>query len=267
MTTTKKRRRGTSGIVHGRPGIGKSTLLETLPKPALIVDAEHGDDEPYDDEITILKWEDWFDDEAGDGDREQLDNKTIVIITALDYWDYADAVTYIRSPLGRKFRSFGIDTLTKVQDLMEEELLPLNRTKIKARRRDFDHFGSLLDYMKADLEALHELTITRGLTTWWVCHTDREATPMVPQLTGQLRKKVARIPDIIGYLQMHEGLDEHGNSATWRTLDISASTEDSEVETKCRRRKVTKKWGGEIPEPNLARISAVASPRPKKRGQ
>ncbi len=147
---------------------------------------------------------------------------------------------------------------------MEDELLPLNKTMIKARKRNFDHFGALLDYMKADLDALHALTKSRGLHTWWVCHTDREAEPMVPQLAGALRKKVARIPDIIGFLQIEEGLDDSGEHSTWRTLNISASTEDSEVETKCRRRRVTRMWGDEIPEPNLARIGSVASPRPNK---
>ncbi len=74
----------------------------------------------------------------------------------------------------------------------------------------------------------------------------------------------ARIPDIVGYLQVEEGLDDEGDLVLVRSLDISPSTEDSEVETKCRRRRVSRKWGNEIVDPNLARIGQVASPRPKQ---
>lgn len=264
----RKRRRGTSGLLHGRPGAGKSTLLYTLPKPALIVDAEFGDDEfdeedlaELDMEVSILPWEEW---EDADQDPEMLDRTTVVIITAETYSDYRLGVDTIKWDKQRLFRGFGVDSLTKVQELMEEEMLPLNRSTIKARRRDYDHFGALLDYMKADLDYLHSLTITRGLVTWWVCQSDREKEPIVPQLAGQLRKKIANIPDIEGFLRVEEGVDDEGNRDTWRVMDIS-SAEGSLAETKCRRRKVTRKWGDEIPDPNLARIAAVASPRPKKK--
>lgn len=256
---TKRPRRGTSGMLHGRPGSGKSTLLHTMPGPRLIGDAEMGDDE-FEGDIHVLPWEEW---DANDQDPRMLTPKTSVIIDIGDYHDYRMAVDTIMWDRSRLFRSFGLDSLTKIQEFMEEELLPLNRNKLKARRRDYDHFGVLLDYMKADLDGLHALTKTRGLITWWVCQTDRESDPMRPQLAGALRKKIANIPDIVGFLRVEEGIDESGTQAIWRVMGIS-SAEGTMAEEKCRRRRVTAKWGEEIPEPNLARIAAVASPRKKK---
>ena len=260
MASKRRRRRGTSGLMHARPGAGKSTLLHTMPPPRLILDAEAGDNEFPIDDLIILDWDDydWYD------DPPELEGNVSVVKHGADYSDYRETTDFIRYDRRRLFRSYGIDSLTRVQRKMEDDMNPLDRTKLKPRRRDFDHFDALLNYMLSDLEMLHELTITRGLTTWWVCHSDREVTPIRPNLVGQLRKKVAEIPDIVGFLRVEEGLDEDGEETVWRVLDISPSTDDSDVETKCRRYKVTERWGDEIPEPNLARISAVASPRPKK---
>lgn len=262
MAERKRRKilRGTSGLVHARPGAGKSTLLHSMRPPRLIHDAESGDVEFPIDDLIILDWDDYdWHDEVPD-----LSGNVSVVKHGNDYWDYREVVDYIRQDRRRLFRSFGIDSLTRVQRKMEDDMNPLDTRTLRPRRRDYDHFDALLNHMMHDLEILHELTITRGLHTWWICHSDREVTPIRPNLVGQLRKKIAEIPDVVGYLKVEEGLDDEGNDTTWRVLDISPSTDDSLVETKCRRYRISERWGDEIVNPNLARIGRVASPRPKK---
>ncbi|MCP5060027.1 MAG: AAA family ATPase, partial [bacterium] len=242
-----KPRRGTSFLIHARPGGGKSTLLHTTPGPRLIVDAEAGDDE-FEADVEVLKWDDFVD---ANEDPALLTPKTSVVIDARTYADYQLGMRIIREDVRtRRFRSFCLDTITRIQSKMEEELLPLNRSALKARGRNFEHFDQLLNYMRADLEYLHEQTIERGLVTAWACQSDKEMNPITPRLLGQLRKSIPDIPDIVGFLRAEEGADTDGKAVTWWEMDIS-SAEGSLAEAKCRRRLVAKKWGKVIPHPNL----------------
>lgn len=260
MTRTRMRR-GTSSLLHGRPGSGKSTLLHTLPGPRLITDAEFGDTEFDEDEVTYLPWEE-FEDE--DYNPKMLTRKTSVVLQAHTYSDYRVGINHILGDHHRVFKGFGLDSITAIQDKFGKELAPLDRNTIRARERKYSHWGALLDYMYDDLEQLHQLTLTRGLVTAWVCQSNRETSPMQPSLAGALRQKVLDIPDIVGFLRVEEGANDDGEKEFYRILDIQ-SAENSLAETKCRRRKVAAKWGSEIPHPDLRRIAAVASPRPNKK--
>ncbi len=253
-----KPRRGTSSLILGRPGSGKSTLLHTLPSPRLIVDAEFGDDEI--DGVNVIHWDEY---EAEGENPSMLEGNTSVIITASKYPDFQHGIRVIRADRDRVFRGFGLDTVSRVQEHMDEELSPLNRAVLRSKSTDYDHYRMLRDYMRADLLAVHELTLTRGLVTSWACQVDTESDPIGPRLVGALRQSIPDIPDIVGFLRVEEGQDESGHPLTWRMLDISAA-EGALALAKCRRRRVEKKWGTEIPHPNLKEIAAVASPGPAK---
>lgn len=254
---SKRPRRGTSSLIIGRPGAGKSTLLHTLPSPRLIVDAESGDDE-FEGNVNVIPWEEY--EEEGENPAMFTAN-TSVVIDATDYEGFSLGMSVVRADRKRVFKGFGLDTVSRIQEHMEEELTPLNRRSLKAKETTYSHFRALRDYMRADLVYLHELTKQRGLVTAWACQVDTESEPIGPRLVGALRQSIPDIPDIVGFLRVEEGQDAKGNPAIWRVLDI-ASVEGGLALAKCRRRKVATKYGREIPNPNLARIASVASPRP-----
>lgn len=256
-----KGRRGTTTQILGRPGAGKSTLLHTLRGPRVILDAENGDDE-FDGilDVRVVYYDEWV--EAG---RPKLGPRVSLVIPVRNYHDYRMGIRTLREDKRRMFKGFGIDSLTRVQELMSEELSPINTEVIQSRHTSYDHFRTMLDYMKSDLQWLHDQTAAdeRGLQFAFVCQIDRETTPMRPLLEGALRKRVLNIPDVAGFLRVEKEIDDNGESVETRYFDIS-SAEGSLAETKCRRRRVTKKWGDTIPNPNLSRIAAVASPQRKK---
>jgi len=259
VTKPRRPRRGTSFLIHARPGSGKSTLLLSLPKPALIVDAEAGDFDGLATieglaDVDVRSWEEYEDDPT------ILTPNTVVIIDCEEYSDYQLGLREIREDRDRKWKGFGLDTITRIQAKMEEELEPLERKMLRARRGGYDHYKAMLDYMRADLEWLHEQTIRRGLVTAWACQTNEEMVPLHPRLVGQLRQSIPDIPDIVGFLRVEEGTDEEGHHVRWRELDI-ASAEGALATAKCRRRHVANHYGDTVPNPNLAQIAAVASPR------
>jgi hypothetical protein len=223
-------------LVHGDPGVGKTTLAATLPKPLLFLDAEGG---VYELEDEVVTWHDL---------SKPAPDCGIVAIDITDWRSYRAAMAIITKG-DHPFESVAIDTISEIQRQLKDKIVDDPEVTFEQR-----HWGQLLGHMQADIRKFRDLTrpsARKPVNIVTLAHTDDERLPAKPLLQGGIRKDLPGYFRGVWYLDLRH--DQEGNPV--RVLQI-AKTE--KVQAKCNYRSLNERWPqGYVPKPDFSRLLKV----------
>jgi len=179
------------GIIYGGPGVGKTTLAGSMPKP-LIVSAEAG--------LLSLK---------------DADLDAVVVKTWPDVLEVVKEITAEGNPLG--YESYAFDSLTEIQQLH------LDHIKITSGKRimSIDQWGENFDIMARLCRALAKLDANLMLIFLEMEHMAEGSPALIkrPALQGQkLPRKLIQYYDYMGYMFAQETKDDDDSTVTKRAI-------------------------------------------------
>lgn len=183
----KTLRRTLCGVVYGPPKVGKSWLLDTMPGPRLIVDAEGSHEFTRSQKIV------W--DPQRDRPPEADGTWNTCLVHGRDY-DTIDKVYQWLASGQHPFVSLGFDHLTEIQDKI---IAKFNGT---SALREAD-WGTLLRHMKDFVRKNRDLRYhpTQPIQTIvFNCHARTIDGLTGPMLSGQFRDALPGMVDFIGYV-------------------------------------------------------------------
>lgn len=156
-------------IVYGPPGVGKTTLVETLPNP-LLIDLERG--------FAVLK--------------KDID------VAACDTWkDVTDALT---AAVKGGYESVMIDSITRMIDLLTEEILKKNNLRI-LRIQDYGEIATKITRLVWDLKVKYKLNVVLVAHATEEADTDGGTTYTKPLLSPKsLGVKLPAAADLLAYM-------------------------------------------------------------------
>lgn len=183
-----------TGSVHGHAKVGKSWLLDTLPSPRLIIDAEGGS------RFTPSKKVLW--DPKTSAPPEYDGTWETCLVYGVD-WSTLDQTYQWLISGQHPFAGVGHDNMT---DIQQRIITHFNGTQA-LREADW---GTLLrhcvDYVQKhrDLVFLPNNTVR---SVWFACATQIRDERVVPYLSGQFRDKFPYMTDVVGYLYIEQPED------------------------------------------------------------
>lgn len=223
-------------LVYGDPGVGKTTLAATLPKPLLFLDAEGG---VYELGETVETWRDL---------SKPPPDAGIVAVDVLSWKDYRQAMDLIIS--GRhSFVSVAVDSVSEIQRQLREKINDNPEVTFEQR-----HWGQLLAYMQADIRKFRDITrptFKRPVNMVMLAHSDDERLPAKPLLQGGIRK------DLPGYFRGVFHLDVRRDSEGQEVRVLTIRKTDR-VQAKSNYRSLNDRYpGGVIRDPHFGKILRV----------
>jgi len=155
-----------NAIIYGPPGIGKTTLLSTSPKP-LIIDFEGG---------TL-----------------SISNKDIDVVRARSYSDLVEAVQIAKK---NDYKTICIDSLTRYCEILIQEIVKEDNKEMA----QIQHWGKLGDKIKKMCWQLQESDINT-IFTCLESETEEEGFLIKrPLLSGKMAQIIPGIMDVVGYM-------------------------------------------------------------------
>lgn len=242
MTRSKAYRR-ISVFIYGWFGSGKSTLAATAPGPRLVIDSEGGF---YDTPGTQVVWD------PRESLPEGIDSNTSIIVDITTWGEFQDVMSVLRTG-DHPFESVIIDSLNELQDVLKRDVADPGEQYDPNATFQHQAWGRLKNNLGLSLRELRNLTrpsARKRINLVIVCGTDDEMIPNKPLLEGGIRKSVAGLYDLMGYLRIAK--DQNGDDV--RVLQIQPSPT---AVAKCRLRAVHEKHGDEIVQPDIKKIIAT----------
>lgn len=182
--------RAMSIIVHGDSKAGKSTLITTLPKPILLLDAEAAN------RFMNLRKIAW--DPMTEAPPEYDGTWDMAVVVVRNYSTMVRAYEWLNSGQ-HDFASLGVDSITEIQVKLKEQVTgdPI------AAKMNFDYWGQVLAHMEDMMRKIRDLTAhptkpLEGIVITAMTHM--EDGKWRPFMQGQSRKKAPYFYDIIGYM-------------------------------------------------------------------
>lgn len=241
-------------VVYGQAGIGKSTLVETMPGPRLILDSEGGAD--YLEKPT-LEWTN-VNQPPPIASEEQVkewgsDYNVVLFIRDWPTWEMADQ--WLQS--GRHhFKSLAIDSLTDVQKRCKDS--------ISTGGFDMQAWGALLNKMDVSLRRMRDLTKhpVKPLQCILITALVREnsAKQLSPRIQGGLVDELPGLFDLVGYMK---AADEMNTEGEYDRLLVISPGPTYEAKARGSMGRILKAaYGGAIRNPNMRAIMRVLNPKP-----
>lgn len=187
-------RKGYSAAIFGPPKVGKSWLLDTLPKPALVVDAEGSVE--YTPSRKIL-----WDPRTG-APPEHDDSWDVCVVRALDYGVLDTVYQWLHSGQ-HVFRGLGFDHLTEIQKRI---IYHFNGT---SALREAD-WGTLLRHMDDWVRKHRDLRLIESNSIEVVAFNaemEKRDDRWQPKLQGSYRDELPYAVDLIGYMYLQRSDD------------------------------------------------------------
>jgi hypothetical protein len=174
-------------LVHGSAKIGKTTFVATVPKPALVFDAEGGWKflplrRAYWDPLQYAP------PEPGDWD--------ICIVSVNSFDTVRVAYQYLLSGQ-HPFRSIVVDSVTEVQRRCKQSLVAVDKMM------EIRDWGRLLDLMDGIIRGMRDLTLhpTRPVeVVAFVAESRMQDNKWRPYMQGQIQTSLPYWMDVVGYI-------------------------------------------------------------------
>lgn len=223
-------------VIHGEPGVGKSTLAATAPGPVLVLDAEGG--------FRFIpgrkiRWDPTTQPvpEAGDWDY---------CIVATTRWETVAAAYAVLQSGDHPFNSVVLDSLTEIQKRLVDNVSGVEQPTQQ-------QWGQILRAMEDFVRKLRDMTFhpTHPLkAVVLLCLTHRKDDVFRPLVKGSLAMSLPAFMDVVGYLYVDNGAD----GGPERKLLIQPTVE---YEAKDRTGVLTETFGPVVPSPTLPMILAT----------
>ncbi len=177
------------GLIHGFSGVGKSPLLDTMPGPRLILDAEGGTDWTPSRKIP------W--DPAQPPPQGLLPDDTVVV-TVRSFQTMRQVYGWL-SQGQHEFESVGFDSLTEIQLRCKDEIQV-------GGFNDQRQWGALLDQMMALVRNYRDLKThpTKPVNVFIVALSVTKNDQQQADVQGALAGKLPGYMDAVGYLYVQQ---------------------------------------------------------------
>lgn len=175
------------GLIHGFSGVGKSPLLDTMPGPRLVLDAEGGTDWTPSRKIP------W--DPAQPPPVGLLPDDTVVV-TVRSFNTMRQVYGWLSQPNPtHEFESVGFDSLTEIQLRCKDDIAV-------GGFNDQRQWGALLDQMMALVRNYRDLKMhpTKPLNVFIVALSVTKSEQQRADVQGALAGKLPGYMDFVGYL-------------------------------------------------------------------
>lgn len=175
-----------TAVIHGESGVGKSYLIDGMPGPRLIFDAEGGTDFTPSPKVA------WTD--LGKAPPD-VDEDTTTVVNVREFQDLVRAYHWLNSGK-HPFRSVAMDSITEIQKKCKDTI---------GAREAFDQrmWGVLLDRMEGcvrDFRDLKKHPIKPLDCVVIVALSHERSGKIRPNVQGQLASTLPGFMDIVGYM-------------------------------------------------------------------
>jgi hypothetical protein len=220
-------------VIHGEPGVGKSTLSASAPGPVLVLDAEGGFRFVRGRKV---KWDPVNEPvpEVGDWDY--------CIVPVMD-WATVHAAHKVLQSGNHPFNSVVLDSLTEIQKRLVDNVAGIEQPSQQ-------QWGQILRSMEDFVRKLRDLTfhpVQPIQAVIFLCLTHHRDGVFRPYVKGSLELSLPAFVDVVGYL--YTQTDASGELE--RILLIQPT---AEFEAKDRTGVLTENYGSTIPSPNITEI-------------
>lgn len=220
-------------VIHGEPGVGKSTLAATAPGPVLVLDAEGG--------FRFIKgrkirWDPTKEPAPKPGDWDYC------IVPVME-WKTVHAAYEVLSSGQHGFNSVVLDSLTEIQKRLVDNVAGTDQPSQQ-------QWGQILRSMEDFVRKLRDMTFhpTKPLqAVIFLALTHLRDETFRPFVKGSLELSLPAFVDLVGYLYTQP--DAGGQLD--RVLLIQPT---SNIEAKDRTGILTETFGPTIPSPTIPKI-------------
>ncbi len=174
-------------MIHGYSGVGKSPLLDTMPGPRLILDAEGGTDWTPSRKIP---WDPAQPPPTG------LDADDTVVVTVRDFATLRQVYAWLTSPRHtHEFESVGFDSLTEIQLRCKDDISA-------GGFHDQRQWGQLLEQMTQLIRNFRDLKMdsVHPVNVFFICLSVSKDDIQKADIQGALVGKLPGYMDFVGYL-------------------------------------------------------------------
>jgi hypothetical protein len=228
--------------IHGFSGAGKSRLLDTIPGPRLILDAEGGTEWS---KKPIATWDPARPLPTEDDKGNPITTDTSIVVMVRSFEVLKQVLSWLQSG-NHYFESIGWDSLSEIQQRCKRS--------IRGATSDMTErlWGKLLDEMVDLVSAYRDLRFhpTKPVNVIFLLLTKNDGERKVPDVQGALGGKLPQYLDLLAYLWM----EPTEADPLQRMLLIQPF---GNIAAKDRTDDLTVRFGYTIPSPNLASMLAV----------
>lgn len=199
-------------LVHALEGRGKSTLLDQMPGPRLILDAEGGATEWTPSRKIV--WDPTTDWPASFPDGGPIDTDTTIVVHVKD-WSTV-TTTYARLAAGGHYiKTGGWDSITEIQAKARKHVSADHGGQMSEAR-----WGTLLDLMCDHIKAWRDLRLhpTCPIHTFFTAISVQKDGRWIADIQGAAARKLPTYTSFTGYLEA-----ELVNGVIQRTLSAYPS--------------------------------------------
>ncbi len=200
-------------LVHALEGRGKSTLLDQMPGPRLILDAEGGACEWT--PSRKIWWDPTTPWPTAFPDGSPIDTDTTIAVLVKD-WGTVETV-YARLLAGDHYiQTAGWDSLTEIQAKARKQVSAASNGQMSEAR-----WGTLLDLMTDHIKAWRDLRVhpTCPIHTFFTAISVQKDGRWIADVQGAAQRKLPTYTSLVGYLEAELGAD----GAIHRTLSCYPS--------------------------------------------
>jgi len=229
-------------IVHGEPGVGKSSLAATAPAPRLVLDIEGGTRFL---DVKRIVW-----DPMNSAPPEApIDGAWDTCIVYVRNYKVIKQVYDWLAAGKHPFRSVVIDSLTEAQKRLIDDVSGIDQPTQQ-------NWGAILRTLEDLVRKLRDLTFHETFpleTVVVICLSHMRDGKFRPFVKGQLELSLPGFVDVVGYLYVEQAPD----GTAERKLLIAPF---GQIDAKDRTRVLTEKFGSVIVQPNISTMLSTIFP-------
>lgn len=247
-------------LVHGEPGSGKSWLVNSAPKPLLLLDAEGRADYLADLDVDpsgltpqrLVRWN-----PRDPVPEESAEPGTVTVVSVQEFRDLELAWNWLSSGK-HPFRSVAVDSITEVQQRLVDKV---------AGTAQLQHgdWGEVLRELEKMIRNLRDLRSHPSNPLWAimvVAGTHEKNKKNRPMLQGQLSIKIAHHFDVVGFLYKHR---DSVSGEKQRIMLIDGYVED--IQAKDDTHVLSAVYGDTITNPSITDMLKTLNPQAAKEAE